>query len=151
MTSTHNVAQASVDVEEGLLVVAPLRRGWFIALVAVSLVACGDGGGEPSVREDIHPVPPPYFIAVGSGVLTSSDGADWDRIAWTDGVSALNLTGAASGNGRLVVVGLEGSIGASDESGGWTVIQRDPGALFGASDVAFRRRSVRRGGRRGQP
>ena len=88
------------------------------------------------VKEDIPPVPPPYFIAVGSGVLTSRDGADWDRVVWADGES-LNLTGAASGNGRLVVVGLEGSIGASDAGGGWTVIERDPGEFFGASDVAF--------------
>lgn len=115
---------------------APLRWGWLVALVAVSLMACGGGRGEPSVKEDIPPGPPPYFIAVGSGVLTSSDGADWDRIVWTDG-GTVNLTGAASGNGRLVVVGLEGSIGASDEGGGWTVIRRDPGAFFGASDVAF--------------
>lgn len=115
----------------------PLRKGWSVALVAVSLVACGGGRAEPSVTESIPPVPPPYFIAVGSGVLASSDGADWDRIVWTDGESALNLTSAASGNGRLVVVGLEGSIGASDESGAWTVIRRDPGAFFGASDVAF--------------
>ena len=115
---------------------APLRKGWFVALIAVCLVACGGGGGEPSVKEDIPPVPPPYFIAVGSGVLTSRDGAGWDRVVWADGES-LNLTGAASGNGRLAVVGLEGSIGASDEGGGWTVIERDPGAFFGASDVAF--------------
>ena len=73
---------------------------------------------------------------MGSGVLTSRDGADWDRVVWADGES-LNLTGAASGTGRLVVVGLEGSIGASDAGGGWTVIERDPGAFFGASDVAF--------------
>ncbi|MYB45103.1 MAG: hypothetical protein F4X74_09230 [Acidimicrobiia bacterium] len=116
---------------------APLRKGWFVALVAVALVACGGGGGEPSVEEDIPPVPPPYFIAVGSGVLTSSDGADWTRIVWAEGDGTLNLTGAASGNGRLAVVGLEGSIGASDEAGGWMVIERDPGAFFGASDVAF--------------
>ncbi len=115
---------------------APLRKAWFVALVAVALVACGGGGGEPSVEEDIPPVPPPYFIAVGSGVLTSSDDAGWDRVVWTDG-ETLNLTGAASGNGRLVVVGLEGSIGISGEGGGWTVVRRDPGAFFGASDVAF--------------
>lgn len=89
------------------------------------------------MSEDIPPVPPPYFIAVGSGVLASSNGADWSRIAWTDGENTLNLTSAASGNGRLAVVGLEGSIGAGDEDGGWTVIERDPGEFFGASDVAF--------------
>lgn len=116
---------------------APLRKGWLVALVAASLVACGGYRGGPTVKEDIPPVPPPYFIAVGSGVLTSSDGADWDRIAWTDGENTLNLTSAASGDGRLAVVGLEGSIGAGDEGGGWTVIERDPGEFFGASDVAF--------------
>ena len=115
---------------------APLRKGWFVALVTALLAACGGGGGS-SVEQDIPPVPPPYFIAVGSGVVTSSDGADWDRIVWTDGETAPNLTSAASGNGRLAVVGLEGSIGASDEGGGWTVIRREPGAFFGASDVAF--------------
>ncbi|MXY75727.1 MAG: hypothetical protein F4Y40_01375 [Acidimicrobiia bacterium] len=115
---------------------SPFRKSWFVALVTVSLVACGGGGGEPSVKEDIPPVPPPYFIAVGSGVLTSRDGADWDRIVWADG-EILNLTGAASGNGRLAVVGLEGTIAAGDEAGVWTVIERDPGAFFGASDVAF--------------
>ena len=132
----RKVAPSSRSLEEDPPVPAPLRKGWFVALIAVCLVACGGGGGEPSVKEDVPPVPPPYFIAVGSGVLTSSDGTEWDRVVWTDG-GTLNLTSAASGNGRLVVAGLEGSIGVSDEGGGWAVIERDPGAFFGAFDVAF--------------
>lgn len=116
---------------------------WLVALSSVALVACGDGGigdeapGEAvgtavSANGTVASDPPPLFVAVGSGVMTSSDGT-----TWTEQEDSLVLTAVAHGGGRVVALGPEGYVVVTTDGARWTMVDPGDGLLMGAVDVAF--------------
>lgn len=115
---------------------------WLVALSSVALVVCGDGGvrdeapgevaGSAGTVDGIAPDAPPFFVAVGSGVVTSGDG-----IRWTERENTLALTSVAYGGGRAVALGPEGHAVVTTDGAEWMVVNPGDGLLKGAYDVAY--------------
>ena len=62
--------------------------------------------------------PPPFFVAFGSGIVTSADGMTWNKQESTFG----NFNSAAYGDGRMIAYGGDfgGCFGLSEDGAVWT-------------------------------
>jgi hypothetical protein len=71
---------------------------------------------------------------LGGGILTSSDGIDWQFVAWSD---PYTLRGLAHGNGLWVAVGQSGLIVISTDAINWTFLDGAVDARYSLRAITF--------------
>ena len=113
-----------------------------VLLVALVVAACGPSsttGSEESesdpalVGEVGDPNMPPVFVAVGDAIYTSVDGVQWNK----QPTSIENEATVSYGNGRALVVGIDGRLITSEYGSRWNEISPLVGDLAGTNAVTY--------------
>ena len=76
---------------------------------------------------------PPVFIAVGDAIYTSVDGVQWNK----QPTSIENEATVSYGNGRVLVVGVDGRLITSEYGSRWNEISPLVGDLAGTNAVTY--------------